>query len=177
MKESNIRDNLLRIYSDACDDMQHASSTLKDYCDEHNLSYDDAARGSLKASDDVLLRRYINQFFMANGELEGVRRVLEIFYTDMEIDMIHAGCIKKIQDNIRHRFEDVCDLLKSSLKDRFQEFAEPVPYSFDYLADVFEVKAECVDTVNNALTEAGKDTLDLLPDRCDLIPEVLIGFP
>lgn len=104
MKESNIRDNLLRIYSDACDDMQHASSTLKDYCDEHNLSYDDAARGSLKASDDVLLRRYINQFFMANGELEGVRRVLEIFYTDMEIDMIHAGCIKKIQDFVGTRF-------------------------------------------------------------------------
>ena len=104
MKESNIRDNLLRIYSDACDDMQHASSTLKDYCDEHNISYDDAARGSLKASDDVLLRRYINQFFMANGELEGVRRVLEIFYTDMEIDMIHAGCIKKIQDLVGTRF-------------------------------------------------------------------------
>ena len=104
MKESNIRDNLLRIYNDACDDMQHASSTLKDYCDEHNLSYDDAARGSLKASDDVLLRRYINQFFMANGELEGVRRVLEIFYTDMEIDMIHAGCIKKIQDFVGTRF-------------------------------------------------------------------------
>ena len=104
MKESNIRDNLLRIYSDACDDMQHASSTLKDYCDEHNLSYDDAAHGSLKASDDVLLRRYINQFFMANGELEGVRRVLEIFYTDMEIDMIHAGCIKKIQDLVGTRF-------------------------------------------------------------------------
>ena len=104
MKESNIRDNLLRIYSDACDDMQHASSTLKDYCDEHNLSYEDAARGSLKASDDVLLRRYINQFFMANGELEGVRRVLEIFYTDMEIDMIHAGCIKKIQDLVGTRF-------------------------------------------------------------------------
>ena len=104
MKESNIRDNLLRIYSDACDDMQHASSTLKDYCDEHNLSYEDAARGSLKASDDVLLRRYINQFFMANGELEGVRRVLDIFYTDMEIDMIHAGCIKKIQDFVGTRF-------------------------------------------------------------------------
>jgi hypothetical protein len=104
MKESNIRDNLLRIYSDACDDMQHASSTLKDYCDENNLSYDDAAHGSLKASDDVLLRRYINQFFMANGELEGVRRVLEIFYTDMEIDMIHAGCIKKIQDLVGTRF-------------------------------------------------------------------------
>ena len=104
MKESNIRDNLLRIYSDACDDMQHASSTLKDYCDEHNISYDDAARGSLKASDDVLLRRYINQFFMANGELEGVRRVLDIFYTDMEIDMIHAGCIKKIQDLVGTRF-------------------------------------------------------------------------
>ena len=104
MKESNIRDNLLRIYNDACDDMQHASSTLKDYCDEHNLSYDDAARGSLKASDDVLLRRYINQFFMANGELEGVRRVLEILYTDMEIDMIHAGCIKKIQDFVGTRF-------------------------------------------------------------------------
>ena len=104
MKESNIRDNLLRIYSDSCDDMQHASSTLKDYCDEHNISYDDAAHGSLKASDDVLLRRYINQFFMANGELEGVRRVLEIFYTDMEIDMIHAGCIKKIQDFVGTRF-------------------------------------------------------------------------
>ena len=104
MKESNIRDNLLRIYSDSCDDMQHASSTLKDYCDEHNLSYDDAAHGSLKASDDVLLRRYINQFFMANGELEGVRRVLEIFYTDMEIDMIHAGCIKKLQDLVGTRF-------------------------------------------------------------------------
>ena len=104
MKESNIRDNLLRIYSDACDDMQHASSTLKDYCDEHNISYDDAAHGSLKASDDVLLRRYINQFFMANGELEGVRRVLEIFYTDMEIDMIHAGCIKKLQDLVGTRF-------------------------------------------------------------------------
>ena len=104
MKESNIRDNLLRIYSDACDDMQHASSTLKDYCDEHNISYDDAAHGSLKASDDVLLRRYINQFFMANGELEGVRRVLEIFYTDMEIDMIHSGCIKKIQDLVGTRF-------------------------------------------------------------------------
>lgn len=103
MKESNIRDNLLRIYSDACDDMQHASSTLKDYCDEHNISYDDASRGSLKASDDVLLR-YINQFFMANGELEGVRRVLDIFYTDMEIDMIHAGCIKKIQDFVGTRF-------------------------------------------------------------------------
>ena len=104
MKESNIRDNLLRIYSDACDDMQHASSTLKDYCDEHNISYDDAAHGSLKASDDVLLRRYINQFFMANGELEGVRRVLEIFYTDMEIDMIHSGCIKKLQDIVGTRF-------------------------------------------------------------------------
>ena len=104
MKERNIRDNLLRIYSDACDDMQHASSTLKDYCDEHNISYDDAAHGSLKASDDVLLRRYINQFFMANGELEGVRRVLEIFYTDMEIDMIHAGCIKKLQDLVGTRF-------------------------------------------------------------------------
>ena len=103
MKESNIRDNLLRIYSDACDDMQLASTTLKDYCDEHSLSYEDAVRGSLKASDNVL-RRYINQFFMANGELEGVRRVLEIFYTDMEIDMIHAGCIKKIQDLVGTRF-------------------------------------------------------------------------
>lgn len=104
MKESNIRDNLLRIYSDACNDMQIASATLKDYCDEHNLSYEDAAHGSLKASNDVLLRRYINQFFMANGELEGVRRVLEIFYTNMEIDMIHSGCIKKLQDFVGPRF-------------------------------------------------------------------------
>ena len=104
MKESKIRDNLLRVYSDACNDMQIASSTLKEYCDAHNFSYEDAAHGSLKTDNDVELRRYINQFFMANGELEGIRNVLNIFYTEKEIDMLHSGCIKQLQDFVGPRF-------------------------------------------------------------------------
>ena len=104
MKEREIRDNILRVFSDACNDMQIASSTLKDYCDKHNFSYYDAAHGSLKTDNDVELRRYVNQFFMANGELEGIRSVLDIFYTEKEIDMLHAGCIKQLQDFVGPRF-------------------------------------------------------------------------
>lgn len=104
MKEREIRDNIIRIFSDACNDMQIASATLKDYCDKHNFSYADAAHGSLKTDNDVELRRYINQFFMANGELEGIRLVLDIFYTEKEIDMLHAGCIKQLQDFVGPRF-------------------------------------------------------------------------
>lgn len=98
MKELEIRDNILRVFSDACNDMQIASSTLKDYCDKHGLSYFDATHGSLKTDNDVELRRYIHQFFMASGELEGIRTVLDIFYTAKEIDMLYAGCIKQLQE-------------------------------------------------------------------------------
>ena len=62
--------------------------------------------------------------------------------------------IEEIQDDICNSFEDICDLLKCSLKNRFQELAEPVPYSLDDLTDIFEIEAQCVDTVNDALTES-----------------------
>lgn len=104
MKESKIRDDVLRVFSDACNDMQLASTALKEYCDEHNLSYYDAIHGSLKTDNDVYLRRYINQFYMANGALDGIRNILGIFYTAKEIDMLYAGCIKQLQDFVGPRF-------------------------------------------------------------------------
>ena len=85
--------------------------------------------------------------------------------------------IQNAQDDVCHSFEDICNLLELPLKDRFQEFAETVPYRLDDLGDIFEIEAQRIDAVNNALTKAGKDTLDLLPDRRDLIAEVLIRAP
>ena len=104
MKESKIRDNLLRIFFDVCDDLQLASTALKEYCEKNNVSYVDAIHGSLKTDNDVTLRKYINRFFMANGEVEGVRRLLDVFYTNREIDMLHDGCLKKLRDTVGEEF-------------------------------------------------------------------------
>ena len=94
MTENKIRDSLRRIFNGVCDDLQLASSTLKEYCEKNNLSYIDATHGSLKTDNDVLLRKYINQFFTANGEVEGVKRTLSIFYTNAEIDMFYNDHLK-----------------------------------------------------------------------------------
>ena len=47
----------------------------------------------------------------------------------------------------------------------------------DDLGDVLEIEAQRIDAVNNTLTEAGKDTLDLLPDRRHVLPEFLVRVP
>lgn len=85
--------------------------------------------------------------------------------------------VEYIQNSVCHKLEDVSDLLKNALKDRCKEFTESVPYRLDDLTDILEVKAECVHPVNDALTEALKNALDLISDRCDLVAEVLICFP
>lgn len=104
MKESKIRDNLLRIFFDVCDDLQIASNALREYCEKNRLPYVDAIHGSLKTDNDVALRKHLNRFFMANGEVDGIKRVLNVFYTDREIDMLQDGCLKKLRDTVGHDF-------------------------------------------------------------------------
>lgn len=72
--------------------------------------------------------------------------------------------IQNTQDDVCHSLEDICNLLELPLKDRFQELAESVPYSLDDLGDIFEVKPQRINAVNNALTEAAEDRFYLLPD-------------
>lgn len=85
--------------------------------------------------------------------------------------------IQNTQDNVCHGFEDICNLLELPLKNRLQKLAESVPYSLDDLCDIFEVKPQRIDAVNNALTEAAEDRFYLLPDCRDLVAEVLIRAP
>ena len=113
MTENKIRDSLRRIFNDVCDDLQLASSTLKEYCEKNNLSYMDATHGSLKTDNDVLLRKYINRFFMANGEVEGVKRTLNIFYTNAEIDMFYNDHLNddKEDDDDKSSFDSTSQAL------------------------------------------------------------------
>lgn len=85
--------------------------------------------------------------------------------------------VQNIEKRVCHELEDICNLLKYTLKDRFQELAKPIPYRLDDLGDVLEIKAQRIQPVNNALTKALKNALDLLPDRRHILPEFLVRIP
>ena len=68
-------------------------------------------------------------------------------------------------------------MVEHTLKNRSEKIAEPLPYSGQHFGNAFKFKAQAVQPVNDALTEAADGFFDLIPCADDIFPEFIVGFP